>query len=175
MSVRARRKRAIVLKTEARKTAVNKTQARRRKFVDRPIQGALVLRVMLYWVVGMLVQALLVAFLAIVTSTNDDVHVRAGEFWWHLKLVAFSSLCILPLLMMDMIRLSHRWVGPIYRLRTALQALARGEQQPPLKFRDGDFWQELAADFNAAAARVNGALSADEEPVEEGTEVAASR
>jgi hypothetical protein len=53
--------------------------------------------------------------------------------------------------------------------------MARGEKQPPLHFRDGDFWQELAADFNAAAARLHGSLPAqDQEPIEEGAEVTAN-
>ena len=130
-----------------------KTKNRSRKFIDRPIQGALVLRVLLYWVVSSMVQVLVMAFMSIV-GRADSVHVNAQEFWWHIRLAAFSSVLILPFLLLDIIKLSHRWVGPIYRLRSALKSLAQGDSIPALVFREGDFWQELAADFNAVARRL---------------------
>jgi hypothetical protein len=133
-----------------------KSKNRSRKFIDRPIQGALVLRVLVYWIVSALVQVLVVAYMSIVAG-SDSVHVHAEEFWWHIKLAAVSSMLILPFLLLDIVRLSHRWVGPIYRLRSGLKSLAQGDTIPPLVFREGDFWQELAADFNAVAKRVRGA------------------
>ena len=36
------------------------------------------------------------------------------------------------------------------RVRWTLQKIAAGEDVKPLKFRDGDFWQEFSDDFNAA-------------------------
>lgn len=132
-----------------------KSKNRSRKFIDRRIQGALVLRVLLYWIVSALVQVLVVAYMSIVGG-SDSVHVHAQEFWWHIKLAAFSSVLILPFLLLDIIRLSHRWVGPIYRMRSALKSLAQGDSIAPLVFREGDFWQELAADFNAVAKRLKG-------------------
>jgi hypothetical protein len=54
----------------------------------------------------------------------------------------------------DLVRLSHRWVGPILRLRSALNALSRGESISPIRFREGDYWQELAGDFNIVAAEL---------------------
>jgi hypothetical protein len=54
----------------------------------------------------------------------------------------------------DMLRLSHRFAGPMLRFRRAMRDLGRGEQVEPLRFRDGDFWQEMAAEFNAVLQRV---------------------
>jgi nitrate/nitrite-specific signal transduction histidine kinase len=70
-----------------------------------------------------------------------------------------------PATLLDFLRLSHRWVGPIYRLRTSLQALNPGEAVKPLAFRDGDFWQELAGDFNQMADELK-RLRASEAPPE---------
>jgi methyl-accepting chemotaxis protein len=45
---------------------------------------------------------------------------------------------------------SHRIVGPLPRLRKALQSAGRGDFTVRLKFRPGDALEPLADDFNAA-------------------------
>jgi hypothetical protein len=71
----------------------------------------------------------------------------------------FASGLMLPILILDVIRVSHRFVGPMHRLRRALEDLADGKNVPSVKFRKDDFWFDLAEDFNRAAARVNNATS----------------
>jgi methyl-accepting chemotaxis protein len=44
--------------------------------------------------------------------------------------------------------LSHRISGPLYRLKQHMLAIARGDKVERLKFRDGDFFQDLAETFN---------------------------
>jgi hypothetical protein len=43
------------------------------------------------------------------------------------------------------------------RFRRTLRELADGETIDPLKFRDADYWSEMADDFNKVAAKL-GAL-----------------
>jgi hypothetical protein len=133
---------------------MSKSTARRQIFVNGPIQGALVWRVALYWLLSLFVQALLIMLLS-AGSGADDLFQRTQQFWLHLKLVCASSLLTLPVLMLDIVKLSHRWVGPIYRLKKAMRALALGEAVQPLTFRAGDYWKHLADDFNAVLGRVN--------------------
>jgi len=137
---------------------MSKLPARRRIFVDPPIQGVLISRVALYWLICMLIQVLLVMLLSVGSGMTDELYQRT-----HVRLVVVSSLFTLPLLMLDITKLSHRWVGPIYRLRTAMQALATGEAVQPITFRKGDFWPELASDFNAVLRRVNHLDDSDDE------------
>jgi hypothetical protein len=40
------------------------------------------------------------------------------------------------------------------RFGDALHRAAQGEQVEPIKFRDGDYWQEFATDLNAVLARI---------------------
>jgi len=122
-----------------------------RLFIDRPIQSALLARVLLYWTVSLMTQVLMVVFFAVISSSPDDFYVRGQQLWSHLQLAIIASALVLPLILLDVLRLSHRWVGPIFRLRSALHALSRGERVPPIRLRDGDFWQELAGDFNVVA------------------------
>jgi hypothetical protein len=134
---------------------MSKSTARRRIFVNKPIQGALISRVALYWLLGMFIQALLMLVLSASSGTGDDLAERSQQFWSHVNLIFVSSLLTLPLLVLDIVKLSHRWVGPIFRLRAAMQGLAMGEPVEPLAFRAGDYWKDLADDFNAVLMRVN--------------------
>ena len=67
---------------------------------------------------------------------------------------AIGSLLLLPIVLVDVLRLSNRFTGPMFRVRRMMGQLARGEHVPPLKFRDGDYWMDFADDFNAVAARM---------------------
>jgi hypothetical protein len=131
------------------------THARRRLFIDRPIQGALLLRTFIFWAVSLASQLLIVLFIAIISSSPDDFYAHKPQLWWHLQLSIVASTVVLPILLLDILKLSHRWVGPISRLRYTLHALSRGEVVPPVRFREGDYWQELAGDLNVVAAELN--------------------
>ena len=125
---------------------------RRRLFIDLPVQGTLLIRAVFFWMVTILSQVVMVLVMAMMTSSSiTDFKIRGQQLWWHLELVMLASVLILPAILLDVLRLSHRWVGPIFRLRASLQALNRGETVEPIAFRDGDFWQELAGEFNQAA------------------------
>ena len=136
--------------------------ARRRIFIDAPVQGALVLRTFLYWSACLLTQGATVLFLAIVWGSTDDFYAQLRQLWWHIELTAIASLFVLPLIVIDVVRLSHRWVGPVFRLRKALEALAKGEQVSAIQFRDGDYWQDMANDFNVIAERLRSLEAARE-------------
>lgn len=71
---------------------------------------------------------------------------------WAPSLIAF--VVTLPIASLHLIRFSHRFAGPVHRLRGELRALANGEQRRPLKFRKGDYWTDLADDFNRVADRL---------------------
>ena len=50
------------------------------------------------------------------------------------------------------------------RLRRSMHDLAEGRDVATIQFREGDFWQELAVDFNRVVGRVKSA----QDNVEEG-------
>jgi hypothetical protein len=127
---------------------------RRDRFIDRPIQGALVIRVLLYWCCTLATQLLVMLVVAVFTSPIDTFYLKFRELTWNLQLTATASVLVLPFLVFDLIRLSHRWVGPVFRLRVAMQDLGRGEEVSPIRFRTGDYWQELAGDFNIISAEL---------------------
>lgn len=128
---------------------------RRRLFIDRPIQGAMLIRAVSYWAVSVMVQLLIVSLFVLVTSYANDWNTSGARLWWHVQLSLVAALAILPMILVDVLKLSHRWVGPIFRLRATLQALNRGEPAPPIRFREKDYWQELADEINVLSEELN--------------------
>jgi hypothetical protein len=68
--------------------------------------------------------------------------------------VLLASLILLPITAMDVLRLSNRFVGPVSRMRFALEELAAGRPIEPVQFRDDDYWRDLAGNLNEVAARL---------------------
>ncbi len=56
---------------------------------------------------------------------------------------------LMPVLVWDAVRFSHRLVGPLVRFRKGMRTLAAGEPTRPIGLRDGDFLTDLRDDFNA--------------------------
>jgi len=123
-------------------------------FIDKRVQGALARRVAAYWVLCLVgVFVLLLAFQAVLVSTFQFEN--APTYWqlfartWAMLWPAMvASLIPMPIVMWDVVRLSNRFVGPMYRLRKAMQDATAGEPVATLRFREGDFWYEFAEDFN---------------------------
>jgi nitrogen fixation/metabolism regulation signal transduction histidine kinase len=111
-------------------------------------------RVVAYWLFCLLASALMaccwIAWL--------DRPASSGELFTllfrHYGPVFVATLILLPLVIVDTLRLTNRFVGPVYRLRRALQEAADGKLNRPLKFRDDDFWRDVAEDFNRAVGQV---------------------
>ena len=129
---------------------------RNQLFVDPKVQGALVLRVVLYWVVCVITITLMLLCWRILTGPARLFYTHFSEMWFYYGPAVVASSLLLPLVVVDIVRLSNRFTGPLLRLRRGMRALARSEEVKPIRFRDDDFWQDFADEFNALAARVQG-------------------
>lgn len=139
---------------------MSKKHLRKRYFVDAKIQGSLVGRAVRYWglsvsVVGMLtVVGWIFVAPGLAALVESPERLRATVLC---LLIAISvSALLLPVVLYDMVRFSHRFAGPMVRLRDCMRRAAAGEEVGPLRFRDDDYWQELADAFNAMQVRMNG-------------------
>jgi hypothetical protein len=116
---------------------------------------------MVYWLMFVSGMFCLLAGFPLVASffVNSPGAPTAGQIvlqtWRVFWPALFASGLMLPILILDVIRVSHRFVGPMCRLRNAMRDVADGKSVPSLRFRKGDFWFDLAEDFNRAAARLN--------------------
>jgi nitrogen fixation/metabolism regulation signal transduction histidine kinase len=130
---------------------------RKQLFVDNKVQGALTLRVVAYWFYCLLTVALMTACWVILSETPQSSREMLQRVWAHAGPALLSSLLLLPIVVVDAIRLSNRFAGPVLRLRRGMKQLADGQSVSPIHFRDGDFWCDFALDFNRVASRVQAA------------------
>ncbi len=126
---------------------------RRQFFVDPKVQGPLAARVILYWFICLITVSLMLLVWSVV-RTPRPLPMHLEQLWFHFGPALIAALVLLPMVITDIIRVSNRFAGPLVRLRRSMRALARGEPVEPIRFREGDFWQSFAEEFNAVVARV---------------------
>jgi nitrogen fixation/metabolism regulation signal transduction histidine kinase len=146
--------------------------SRKKTFVDPQVQGALVRRLVFHWL-GFFAVASLIAFcLQVLANPFRSLDQHFEQLWWTHGPFLLVMVFLLPVFVVDTVRLSNRFSGPIYRLRKTIQNIAQGGAIRPLKFRDFDFWQDLAVDFNQMIERLsqNDVTSDQEESKEESEE-----
>lgn len=130
-------------------------QTRSVTFVDRQVQGALVRRIVMHWFAFIVVSLVSVTIMQVlVGDPNLTLSEHFRDAWSRYALFGAVLVALLPAFLLDSLKLSNRFAGPIMRLRRALRQVADGETVDELKFRDGDFWREIATDFNRATARL---------------------
>ncbi len=145
---------------------------RKQLFVDPKVQGALVLRVILYWAFCLITITIMLLCWRIMTGPARLFYTHFNDLWFFYGPALVASLLVLPLVVIDSLRMSNRFVGPLMRLRRSVRDLARGEHVEPIRFRDEDFWHDFAEEFNELAAHVQGESPApkteseDESPAE---------
>ncbi len=129
---------------------------RKKTFVDSQVQGALVRRLVFHWLAFIGVAAAVAFCLQVLTDPFKPFGEHVGSVWRTHGPFLMVLVFMLPVFVVDTIKLSHRFAGPIYRLRVTIRELANGADFRPLKFREIDFWQGLAEDFNVMVARLRG-------------------
>lgn len=127
---------------------------RKHLFVDPKVQGALVARVILYWFVCLISITLMLLCWRIITGPPRMFATHMEEMWDSFGPAVIASFILLPLVIVDVLRFSNRFVGPLLRLRRSMRQLGRGEEVEPIEFRADDFWPEFADEFNAIRLRL---------------------
>ena len=121
---------------------------RKRIWVD-PFQTGLLVRIAAYI---LLYQAVAGAFFALCEATNA-VFAKSGAEASYLNSTLARTLLalvvLLPPLTMDAVRFTHRLVGPLYRFRKTIRAIAAGERVALVQLRKGDMLLDFQNDFNA--------------------------
>lgn len=124
---------------------------RKRIYVDRGVQGGIVTRLVVLWVGSTAVAAgvwFVMQFFADPTGGIDRYLESANQ---NITPLALAFAVTLPIAVLQLLRFTHCFAGPVVRLRRMMTELASGQEVPHLKFRDGDYWPELAEQFNLIA------------------------
>lgn len=133
----------------------NKKRIRRRYFVEPRLQAALIQQSIWYWAWTSVTFGLVILFCRIapaLLSGNDD---PTGNIWYHLGPYLLASILLIPIILWRSIRFSHRFAGPMVRVRRSLKELAQGKSIPELHFRERDFWQDIAGDINDLSVTID--------------------
>jgi len=118
---------------------------------DWTVQGTLLLHIALHWLIFLIAVGALLLFL-------EAIDGEASDAWENMLRrhgpTVFFALVLTPIYIRELCKLTNRFAGPMVRVRRAMHDLAEGRDVAPIQFRPGDFWQELATDFNRVAERV---------------------
>jgi hypothetical protein len=143
---------------------------RKQLVVDRKVQGAILKRVFVYW----LFCVLFIMTPLVLVNTLRQPELNLGEhfksIWSQYWLSFIMAALLLPMAIMDALRLSHGFIGPIYRLRRELEQYTQRPDISFSKFREDDFWSSLMGDV----VRFEERLSTDKQPNDEHECAAAS-
>lgn len=129
--------------------------ARKRIIIDPTVQWTLARRIVFHWIVFFLLLFCINVGLRVVLESSDR---PLPTVIWDAVVAQAPLVCVmllvLPVFTRDTLHLSHRFTGPMYRLRISLATLGDGLPMSPIKFRTDDFWQEVAEKFNCVRDRI---------------------
>jgi len=138
---------------------------RRKTFVDSRVQGALARRIILHWACFVSVTSVTAFMLQVLANPFRPLVDHVADLWWTQGPILLVAVVLLPVFVVDTVKISHRFAGPILSLRRAMREIAKGKPSCRLSFRDGDFWKELAEDFNDFVVRA-GVVQQDSPPTD---------
>jgi len=127
---------------------------RTRTYVDADVQGGLLRKISWQWMMLVSVTCMMMAIWVWLFEHPDATaaELMSLTFGRCLPFLA-ASASLVPVFLLDTVRLSNRFAGPTLRFRAALSDAARGRSVQPLTFRHDDFWQEMADDLNGLLHR----------------------
>lgn len=127
---------------------------RKKIYVDANVQGAIVRRILIYWFSCLLFIAVPVFLARVAADPSRFFFEHFSDLWQQYWQVLPATILMLPLLLYDGLKLSNRFVGPVWRLRKKMAQLSAGEDVEEIHFRDGNYWPDLAESFNEIAKRL---------------------
>jgi len=137
------------------RTETMTTGKRRHKlYADRKLQGALLAHAAIYWFYCLFSVTMIAVCWIIFTKQPESSAELFTQLWLNCGPALLGSVLLLPLVMLDCLRLSNRFAGPMVRMQRLMQELADGETPPPFALRPGDYWTDFANNMNLVMARL---------------------
>ncbi|WP_442508166.1 hypothetical protein SH528x_007126 [Novipirellula sp. SH528] len=136
---------------------MSQTKSRRsRTLVDKEVQGGLLRKIAIHWIVFFVCNAIaLTIWIRLFEQPDANWGQTFADTMRRFMPFFVITMALIPAFVWDTLKLTNRFAGPILRLRSALADARSGRAVTPLHFRNDDFWQNIAADFNAVIERVN--------------------
>ncbi|QDT38461.1 methyl-accepting chemotaxis protein [Stratiformator vulcanicus] len=136
---------------------------RTKRFVSWEIQGQTIKHVLAYWFIY---HAVLWHAIFLFDWLNSRGKILTGErplmfrdlyaqFVAENCGILICAVLLLPILVIDVVRLSHKVAGPLVRFQNALAELSKGRKVEPIRLRDGDWLGQFETSFNEFLASQN--------------------
>ena len=135
-------------------TSPRKRFTRKRLYINPDIQGKLVVKTIVHWLLYMVAVLITVTIWKACSNHEASISTLAQEVCSVFAPALLAGVVLLPLFLYDQLKFSNRMAGPIYRMRQEMKKLIKGEGVQKLRFRDRDHWPEFAEDFNRLAELV---------------------
>jgi methyl-accepting chemotaxis protein len=130
------------------------TAKRRKALVDPEVQGGILRKIAVHWVVFFVCNALaLMIWIRLFEQPDVGWSQTFGDTVRRFLPFFIITLALIPAFVWDTLKLTNRFAGPILRLRSALKDASAGRAVVPLHFRSNDFWKEIAQNFNSVIDR----------------------
>lgn len=131
------------------------SQQRSRLLVDPKVQWSIAGRIVCHWALFLVCLVSISAMVRLMVAAGEQPFAEAlrSAIAAQIPILGVMFL-LLPVFLRDTLKLSNRFAGPMYRLRTALRSVAENKSISAIKFRTGDFWQDAASDFNVVLAEL---------------------
>ena len=147
------------------------SRSRRNQFLtDEIVQGELLFRAIVYWFFCLMVVWLLAFGWSMYSGPPRPLIVLIQESVASSAPAILGSVILLPLVLIDVLRVSNRFVGPVQQVRNTMRNLATGENAYPVNLRKDDFWQDLAQYTNELVARQEQVIEEEDFPCTDQTE-----
>jgi hypothetical protein len=127
---------------------------RSRSFVDPEVQGSLLRKIAIHWILLFVVNAMaIVIWVRMFEQPETSWSATLGDCIRRFLPFFVITILLIPAFIWDTLKISNRFAGPVLRLRSALANAAQGQEVEHLSFRESDFWQQIAEDFNRVVER----------------------
>jgi hypothetical protein len=139
---------------------------RTRLWVDTPFQSRLLLRLTWYFIAYPLLAWHLGFMWDVLSNVTHGGATKSlvemyTDFFWKQQALLLALILLLPAILYDMLKFSHRIAGPLFRCRQVMRDMASGKEVPEFQPRQGDFMGELFAAFNALILAWNSRVALD--------------
>ena len=134
---------------------MSKKKLRRQFFVDAYVQTGIIQRLTIYWVASLLFVTLPIAFFNTFQDPSIFFFTHVANVFTDHWPVFVMMLVLLPFALNDALKFSNRFTGPVYRLRSELEKFNESGKLNSIKFREDDFWHDLADGVNKISQRLD--------------------
>ena len=128
---------------------------RTKLLVGRPFRDSILKRAAFYWGACILFITLSLALCGTLAEPDRFFVAHLVSVWSNHWPVFVALSAILPFITYDVLRVSSRFAGPIFRLTRTLQQYNDGGEYAHLRFREDDQWHDLAEHVNHLVERVD--------------------